>query len=148
MRKRTKRKVVKLMNPISLAIEGATIPRQDKLDELRVRELAAIDAFAIGKGHLQAWHDMRTMVLVCREMAIGQVGPEAIPACDKALEIMARGDTMIHPAEDLMTMPEEAIEAIKDVFAFHDLQRQSISRAEYERFIRKTLARARSQPRT
>lgn len=143
MRKRTKRKVVTLMNPISLAIEGAGITLQSKLDELRVRELAGIDAFAIGQGYEQAWYDLRTMVLVSREMGLGQVGPEAVPICDKAIVALEQ-DIMIHPETRVMHATPEALKLLREVFALYDLQRQSISRGEYERYIKKTLTRVRS----
>lgn len=143
MRKRTKRKVVKLMNPISLAIEGAGITLQQKLDELRLRELAAIDALAIGRGAPQAVYDLQTMVLVAKEMGMGKVGPEALPACEKALQLL---DTtlMIHPETEIVTTAPETIDALREVFEYHDLQRQSISRAEYERFIKQVRNRLKS----
>lgn len=147
MRKRTKRKVVVPMNPISLAIEGAGITLQTKLDELRMRELAAIDAFSIGKGYIKAWYDLRTMIHVSREMALNKVGPEALPACDKALALL-ESTTMIHPETEVMFVPPETIDAVKEMFAFYDLQRQSVSRAAYERFIAQALNRVRSQPKT
>jgi hypothetical protein len=49
VRKRTKRKVYNLINPITHAIEGAALLEKHRLDSLRLIELTAIEAFAKGK---------------------------------------------------------------------------------------------------
>ena len=46
MRKRCKRKVWNKVNPIAHAIAGAAVVSQSDMNALRVRELAAIEAFA------------------------------------------------------------------------------------------------------
>ena len=143
MRKRTKRKVVKLMNPITLAIEGACITTEQQLNELRIRELAAIDALAIGKGTPQAVYDVESMVLIAKEMGLGKVGPEALPACERAL-LLLNTTMLIHSETEIVTTGPETIGALREVFRYHDLQRQSISRAEYERFIEKSRLRLKS----
>lgn len=43
-----------------------------------------------------------------------------------------------------MGLSGPAIQAMRDLAEYHDLQRQSISRGEYERWIRKTADRIRS----
>jgi hypothetical protein len=42
-------------------------------------------------------------------------------------------------------MSGPAIQAIRDLIEYHQLQRTSISRGEYERYIRKTADRIRSK---
>jgi hypothetical protein len=55
MKKRCKRKVWALVNPLEYAIEGARISDRTALDRLLVRELASLDAFTRGKASLQEW---------------------------------------------------------------------------------------------
>jgi hypothetical protein len=43
-----------------------------------------------------------------------------------------------------MGLTGEGIKAIRDVIEYHDLQRSSISRSEYERLIRLTSSRIKS----
>ena len=57
-RKRCVRRVWALVNPITHAIEGARMTPEEVLDSVRLRELAAVDAFAHGHAALQHWHDL------------------------------------------------------------------------------------------
>lgn len=135
MRKRTKRKVYALVNPLAHAIEGATITPEAQLNQLRVRELAAIESFTRGVAGEPEWHDLNAMVGICRVMANKGIGPEAIEACDRAEEAL-RSDWNRYAATGKMGTSGTGLAAYRDAFAFHDLQRQSVSRAEYERHIR------------
>lgn len=134
MKKLCRRKHYALMNPVALAIEGACITPQDKLDKLRLMELAAIDALASQQGTLADLRTVTDMMNLAETMASIGIGPEATAPCatmQSAVEsIMVRCQKwgMVHatPAE---------IEAMRDVFGWHDLQRQSIARSEYERAI-------------
>ena len=80
-RKKCKRKVWACVNPIEHAIEGARFTPELVLDQLRMRELAAVDAFAHGHATLQHWNDLVAMLNVCEQMAGAKIGPEALPAC-------------------------------------------------------------------
>ncbi len=59
MRKRTKRKIWNLIDPIQHAIVGASITHRERLDKLRLLEYAALDAITKGLGTIQDW---RTLV--------------------------------------------------------------------------------------
>jgi len=59
MRKQTRRKHWALVNPIQHAIEGAAITPDEKLSQLKLRELAAIEAFAKGKATVREWHHLQ-----------------------------------------------------------------------------------------
>lgn len=143
MKKRCKRKVYALTDPIGLAIAGAAITPDAKLNQLRMLELSQIDALARGAATLNDLRTLTDMINVCQTMADTGVGPEALPACAAAetalLAIMRRFERW----GKLEALACE-IEALREVFRYHDLQRQSISRAEYERAIKKTGDRIRS----
>jgi hypothetical protein len=53
MRKSCKRKVYALVNPISMAIEGACVTDEQRLEQLASRELQAIQDMTTGKGTLK-----------------------------------------------------------------------------------------------
>jgi len=53
MKKRCKRKIYALVNPILMAIEGACITDEDRLKQLSDRELQAINDMMTGKGTLR-----------------------------------------------------------------------------------------------
>ena len=144
MKKRCIRKHYARMNPITLAIEGAAITPGDKLDELRLLELAAIEAFRTGAATTQEWSDINNMNNLCQTMALAGVGPEALAATDACQQELIG---LAHRFEKTgrFTLTGPGLQALREVFASHDLQRQSISRGEYERDIRKLQNRLRSK---
>lgn len=135
MRKRTRRKVWSTaINPITHAVLGAALIPQDELDRLRIRELAAIEAFRAGKAGLQEWHDITSYLNLCEMLAHQGVGPEALVACetlqDELIEAAHRFE-----ATGKMGLTGPGLVAARDVWEFHDLQRQSVARSVYERAI-------------
>lgn len=143
MRKRCVRRVWAKVDPIRHAIEGAAIVTDKQINSLRSRELSAIDAFAHGRAGLQEWTDVNAMLSVCEMMARSGIGPEAMEACEKAQ------DALIDAAQRFertgkMGSTGPGIHAMRELYQYHDLQRTSISRSEYERMIQKAARMASS----
>lgn len=137
MRKRTRRKVYALVNPITHAIEGACNTSDADLNKLRAMELAAIDAIARGHGSLHDLASLRDMLNIAETMANGGIGPEAIPPIEAAqTELVAMIERRQRTGRIGATGP--GLEAFREAFRFHDLQRTSVHRSEYERYIKKT----------
>lgn len=143
MRKRTRRKVWGLLNPIQHAIEGAAIVPAELLAPLRLRELAAIEAFRTGKAGLQEWHDINTMHNLCETMARQGIGPEALEACEQCQEHLIEAARRFE-ATGKMGTSGPGLQCFRDVFEYHDLQRQSVARATYDQMIRLATARIKS----
>lgn len=144
MRKRTKRKVWALVNPIQHAIEGAAITPDTYLDKLRIIELAALEAFRTGKATLREWQDINAMNNVAETMARAGIGVEVLSIC------MQAQDHLIESAKRFerigkMGASGPALQCWRDLYDYHDLQRISVSRGEYETMIRKTTDRVRSK---
>lgn len=143
MRKRCKRKVWALVNPILHAIEGAGITSRNDLDKLLTRELASLDAFTRGKATMNQWSDMVNVNNLTQTLAGMGVGYEAMPDAHKAEQ------GLIEAAERFqrtgkMGLSGPAIQALKNIIEWHDLQRSSIPRSQYEEAIRLTGARIKS----
>jgi hypothetical protein len=143
MRKRTVRRVWKLVNPIQMAIEGASITPRKELDRLLVRELGALDDFTHGRASLQQWHDLATVVNLCETLAHEGVGPEALEACGKAQDALIDAARRFTKTQK-MGLTGPGLQALRDVIEWHDLQRSSISRSQYERVIKLTVDRVKS----
>lgn len=144
MRKHTHRKVRPLINTISFVLDGVTTTPQQDLDKLRLAELACIDQFARGAATVQQWHEMSQMLNLCEVMAMQGIGPEALEACGRAQKWLIDAAERYQRTKK-MGMTGEGLTALRDLFAFHDLQRQSISRGEYEKAITTTFNRIRSK---
>jgi hypothetical protein len=134
MRKRVRRKVWPLVNPVEWAITGAALLTKQELDGLRIRELAAIEAFRNGTAGLQDWHDLAALLNLCETMAREGIGLEALPTC------MEAQTTLIEAAKRFertgrMGTTGAGLQALRDLFQYHDLQRQSVQRSDYERVI-------------
>jgi len=137
MRKRTIRKQWVLLNPITYALEGASITQRDKLDKLRVMEYSALDAITKGKGTVTDWHTLTEVLNLSETMARAGVGPEVLPICEKAQEALHEA-ALRYQKTFKMGLTGEGIKAVRELIAFADLQQSSISRSEFEKYIQKT----------
>jgi hypothetical protein len=138
MRKRTKRKIWALLDPIAHSIVGASITPRQTLDKLRFMEYAALDAITKGLGTIQDWRTLVDVLNLSEQMARGGIGKdEVLPVCEKA-------QTALHEAairyQKTMRMGLDGvgIQAIRDLIEYADLQQGSVTRAEFERFVQKT----------
>ena len=146
MRKTTKRKHWKLINPIRHAILGAGITQEHLLDKLRLTELAALDAMTKGWGTVQDWQELVDMMNISEVMSMDGVGPEALPFCQRAQDALQEA-ALRYQNTMRMGLTGEGINALREVFEYHDLQRRSIPRSEYEKYIVKTRQRIASKAR-
>lgn len=144
MRKTTKRKHWKLIDPVRHAILGAGITQDHLLDKLRLIELAALDAMTKGLGTIQDWQELTDMMNISEVMALDGVGPEVLPYCKAAQDALEQA-ALRYQHTMRMGLSGEGINALRDVFEYHDLQRRSIARSEYEKFIIKTRQRIMSK---
>lgn len=142
-RKHTRRRVYQLINPIMHALAGAAITDTASLDKVRMRELQALEAFRTGTAAKRDWDFMADMCNLCETMARRGVGPEALEPCLRAQEALGEAYRR-HVEHGRIATSGPELQALRDVYQFHDLQRTSVSRAEYERAIRDTANRIRS----
>lgn len=144
MRKQTKRKIWKLIDPIRHAILGAGITQEHLLDKLRLTELASLDAMTKGHGTVQDWQELTDMMNISEVMARDGVGPEALPYCKRAQNALEQA-ALRYQNTMRMGLSGDGINALREVFEYHDLQRRSIPRSEYEKYIIKTRQRIMSK---
>lgn len=135
MRKRTVRKKWALVDPISYAIQGAAITPRQELDKLQLRELAALDTLIRGQGGLCEWHDINAANNLCQTMSRMGIGPEALQVCEEVETHLIEAAKRFESTRR-MGLTGPAIKAIRDMLEYHDLQRASVSRSQYEQAIR------------
>lgn len=145
MRKRCKRKHYALVDPVSLALQGAAVTEKHLLDKLRLKELSAIESFRTGVATRHDWMAIADYLNLCECLALDGVGPEALEPCQRAQEALGNAHSRLQTSGRLgMTGPE--LQSLREAYSYHDIQRQSISRSRYEEAIRKTVARIKSAP--
>lgn len=143
MRKRTIRKRYALVDPIQYAITGATPTSREALNELLMRELSSLEALAKGHGTKHEWQDIAVVAALCRHMAKAGIGPEAIPVVDDVERHLIEASKRFDRTGKLgLTGP--AIQAMRDMLAYHDLQRSAVARSVYEEHIRVVTAHVKS----
>ena len=136
-RKRCKRKVYPLLNSLAHGLAGAAISDKQSLDKLRLCELSAIDAMTKGMGTPEDFRWLADVINIGETMGKNGIGPEILPYCQKAqTELLAAARRYQDTGK--MILSGVGIRAIKDVWEYHDIQRTSIARSEYEKMIRKT----------
>ena len=137
MRKKTRRKVWNLIDPITHSIVGAAITQRDKLDKLRMLEYSALDSMTKGSGTVTDWRTLVDVLNLAEMMGKNGVGPEVLPICEKAQESLHKA-AMRYQDTMRMGLDGQGIKAIRDLIEYADLQQSSISRGEFEKYIQKT----------
>mgnify|MGYP000449797158 CR=1 FL=1 len=138
MRKRCNRKVWSTnINPIAHAIAGAAVSDKQSLDKLRLCELSAIDAMTKGMGTTEDWRWLADVINIAETMGKAGIGPEVLPYCQEAQISMLEAAER-YQKTGKMGLSGIGISKIKELWEYHDLQRTSIARSEYEKMIRKT----------
>jgi len=138
MRKRTKRKVWALIDPLTHAIVGASITHRDKLDKLRMLEYSALEAMTKGHGTVTDWRTLVDVLNLSETMARHNIGKdEVLPVCQKAQDALHQAAERYQKTLS-MGLSGEGIKAVRDLIEYADLQQSSISRSEFERYIKKT----------
>ena len=138
MRKRCRRKVWSTnIDTIAHAIAGACITDTGSLNELRKNELKALEAMKAGEGCVQDWQYLVDMLNISEMMGRKGIGPEVLEHCEIANDALHRAAKR-YEATKKMGMSGEGLKALGDIMEYHDLQRTSISRSQYEKMIQKT----------
>lgn len=139
MRKRTKRKVWGLLSdPIAHVIIGAAITPRQTLDKLRLTEYAALESITKGNGTIQDWRTLVDVLNVSEQMARAGIGKnEVLPVCEKAQKALHEAAIRFQSSKR-MGLSGEGIKAIRDLLEYADLQQGSITRAEFEKYVKKT----------
>ena len=144
MRKKCKRKVWSTsINPLAHAIAGAAVADNAALDKLRLCELSAIDAMTKGMGTPHDWRWLADVLNIAETMAKHGIGPEVLPYCEDAQKALLEAKERFDKTGK-MGLSGTGIKAIKELWEYHDLQRTSVARSEYERMIQKTINHVRS----
>lgn len=144
-RKRTRRKVWNLLNPLTHAIQGAAITPEADLDSLRTRELGAIDAFVRGSATIGDWSDVNAMLSLAETMARAGIGrEEVLPACAEAQTHLIEAARRYEKIQKMGTTGP-GLESFRELFRWHDIQRTSVSRGDYEKAIQTTVNRLKSR---
>jgi hypothetical protein len=144
MRKRTRRKVYPLINPIESAVLGACISAEKPLDKLRLAELSAIDNLAFGRGTTEDWRWVCDFLNIAQTMGNMGIGPEVLPVCEVAQNGLLQAAKRYQEAKK-MGIDGVTLNAIRELHEYHDLQRTSVARSVYETAIKKTADRIRSR---
>jgi hypothetical protein len=138
MRKRTKRKTWALLDPIAHGIIGAAITPRQTLDKLRLTEYAALESITKGSGTIQDWRTLVDVLNLSEMFARNGVGKnEVLPVCDKAQDALHKA-ALRYQETMKMGLDGVGIQAIRDLIEYADLQQASVTRSEFEKYVKKT----------
>jgi hypothetical protein len=145
MKKTCNRKIWSVtINPITHAIAGARVTDQSLLDNLRMRELSAFDSMVKGWGTVDDWRLLVDMMNISEMMGKNGIGPEVLPYCEDGCQAMSEAAHRYQKTKK-MGLSGVGISALREICAYHDLQRTSVSRSVYETMITKTANYIRSR---
>ena len=126
-----------LIDPLTHAIVGAAITPRQTLDKLRFLEYSALDSITKGMGTIQDWRTLVDVLNLSEVMAKNGIGPEVLPVCQKAQEALHKA-ALRYEDTKRMGLDGPGIQALRDLIEYADLQQASISRSEFEKYVKKT----------
>jgi hypothetical protein len=130
-RKRTRRKHYTLANPVQLAIHGACLIDVGRLDQMRLLELSAVQAFATGTASIADWSTLADVANLAQTMCTMGIGPEALqPALDVQKALCEAHERFLATGRMGTTGP--GLTALRNLLEWHDLQRSGVARSVYE----------------
>lgn len=144
MRKKKTRKIYAKLNPVFFAIEGAAFIDKDTLDTLRQGELMSIEAFRTGTAQPADWQRVCEICNLCESMAMAGIGPEALETVGRVQQELIDAEAR-YRRTGKMGATGPGLVAFRDVYEYHDLQRQSVSRSVYESHIMRVFNKIRSR---
>jgi hypothetical protein len=144
MKKQTRRKIYDTsINPITHAITGAAITEEKILKSLRSREDASLNAFRNGAATKDDWEKINAVVALAESMASAGIGPEVLVFVRIAeMHLLDAQSRFMRIGKMGSTGP--GLQSFQDIIEYHELQRQSVSRSEYERHIKRVTDMVRS----
>lgn len=143
MKKRTHRKHWPLISPIALAIDGARVIDDGRLDKLRLLELSAIQAFATGAATQDDWRTVADVSNIAQTMCAMGIGPEVLPATEAVEQVLADAHARFTATGKVGTTGPGLL-AMRELQEWHHLQRTSVARSVYEEALVRTRNRIRS----
>lgn len=145
MRKKKHRKQYALLiDPVKFALQGAALIDQKSLDKLRQGELVAIESFRSGHAEVADWILISEICNLTESMAKDGIGPEALEAVKRAEDALIDAHGR-YVRTGKMGTTGQGLTAFRDVYEYHDLQRQSVPRSVYERHINRVMNKIRSK---
>jgi hypothetical protein len=136
-RKRCRRTVWALINPITHAMTGAAITSTALLDQQRLMELSALEQFKKGVPSQDDWRIFADVSNVAFVMGESGIDPEVQTLCAQA-DAMLEACFLRYKKHSTIGRVAGEYEALAALWARHDQQRSGISRAAYDAAITKT----------
>lgn len=131
MKKRTKRKVWGLVNPITMAIEGAGVSGGKEVETLRWGELVALESFKTGMAQESDWQLLSVMTAIAALMGYEGKGVEALAAARLAQRSLDSIEERYRKIGKWGCSGPE-LQSLRSMYEYHDLQRKSVARSVYE----------------
>lgn len=141
-RKQCRRKVWGLGDAVSVAIQGARVIDDRRLAALREVERTALEAFQFGRAEWKHWGAITGVVQAARVLVEFGVGPEVLPTVEQVERFLEAAQAR-HEATGRLGATGPDLQAVRDLYEYHDLQRTSIDLATYQRAVEKAINRAR-----
>lgn len=143
MRKQCRRKHWGLGDAVQVAISGACVIDDARLGKLRELERGALEAFQFGRADLSHWGVISSAAKAARVLVEFGVGPEALPAIG-AVDRFLDATAARHEATGRLGATGPDLQAVRDLYEYHDLQRTSVDLSTYQRAVEITINRTRS----
>lgn len=144
MRKKTRRKIYLLLNPIEHAMKGAAVATDEDLKAHRDRENASLQAFRDGSATIIDWHNLNTVARLAESMAAAGIGEEVLVQAKIAeMHLLEAHERYVRIGK--MGTTGLGLQSFQDILEYHDLQRKSVSNSVYKNHINSVINKVRSK---
>lgn len=140
MRKHTRRKIWKKLNPIEHAlIKAALVPEETSRKVMEIEE-RSLDNFRKGIADFDDWNVLASLSNVSEVMALDGVGEEVLIYA-KSAQLALKRSAEFHKKSGKFLLDGEGIADFEALIEYAHLQRQSVSTRELEGYINKIIGR-------
>lgn len=138
MKKRTRRVVRSTRNnPIQIAVESAAVITESRNGSYRIKEFAALNGMATGDFGPDEWTTLLYITNQSELMAEEGMGIEVAPCAAKAQRALAEIRAGKEEHGTWRATPQQVFD-LRELQAYHDLQRQSMHYGKYREYRKRT----------
>lgn len=143
MRKKTRRKIWSICNPIDIAMHKASLVSTETSNEIMDIERESLGRFKEGTADLNDWNILASLTNMSEVMASDGVGPEVL-VYSKSAQLALKRSAAFYKKSGKFLLDANGIYSFDELIEYAHLQIQSVSTGVMEDYLKTIIGRVNS----